>query len=200
MKKNKLLILGIIFVFVLPFCMAELDINIESYNSITHLAKLKISNDGLTSYSDIKMTINDNYEVPVVDLLTSENCVSIPQIIETGTHKFTLTSKEGETLTKELTFSKTEEQLIEEKERIDRLRTLRKEELAKIAQKTQKKIEKKLSGELEKKEEVEDIRSQIDKKDKIEESPSKKKYLLLLLIPLIVLLAVFINYMKKKKS
>lgn len=167
---------------ILPFCMADLDIEVDSYDSTTKLAKITITNTYPDSYSEIKLVIDDLPEISVVDYLAPDNCASIPQIIEPGNYEATLTTKEGKTIIKTLTFSKTKEELETEKERSERLRKIRKEELEKLAQKTQEKIE----GEISDEEEVKGI-------------SLKKIYLVFVSIGIVIALIVIFVYYRRKK-
>ncbi|MBM3200021.1 hypothetical protein FJZ53_03710 [Candidatus Woesearchaeota archaeon] len=98
----------------------------------------------------------------MADKLVFNNSLIMPQIIEPGTHNIVLTTKEGKTVTKSLTFSKSEEQVQKEAEQAEELSKLREEELAKKSAETQEQLNKQINEESEKAAEVEETRSVVE--------------------------------------
>ena len=205
-RKNNILIF-IIFIILIPFCTAELDITLISYDPITNLAKLEISNTDSTDYSKIKLSINNNPMIIVTDYLVSENSASIPIVIKPGEQELTLTTEEGKIVTKNLTFAKIVQQVKEDVKKSDRLSIFKTDEFKKTVQDTQEDIEKKVAEESEKTEQIEETAKNIDKK--IESLPSKGYpiyfYGLVVLGFLILSFVIYIflkkkNFLRKEKT
>ncbi len=153
MLKTKSLILFLTFILLVSLVSATIDIKIIQYDPPSQAARIQISNIGETDYTDVLMKIDDNNEEKVVGLLRPKTAIIKSRIVSQGTHKITVTTKEGKVFTEELYFTKSAEIVEEEIKNETEERLKREEEQIKQAEEIEKQKEEQLIVEEFKKEE-----------------------------------------------
>lgn len=193
-----------VLVFIMPLCIAEIDISVSSYDPFSKLAKIRITNTDQTTYSELKISIDGSTAVTVANQLNVGSSALTPQIIEPGMHEIVLTTKEGKTVTKSLNFAKTEEQVQQETNQTTEMIELKKEELENESIQAQEQLNKEILKELEKKNETEEIKSQMQKETQTSEQKTEgsflKKYYLygvMIFISFLILAVVCLFLIKK---
>ena len=116
--KMKKLTYPIILLLLASFVIAEgLEIKLIQYDSQTDYARIQIVNRDKNSLHDIKLTIDNQKPTDIVQLLGPGNAVVKSFNIPTGSHKMVVSSKEGITLTKDIQFSKSSDEVKQDAEK-----------------------------------------------------------------------------------
>lgn len=199
-----LLLYCFVLTLIIPLCVAEIGISVSSYDPVSKLAKIKITNTDQTAYSELKISIDGSTAMIVADQLNAGNSALTPQIIEPGMHNIVLTTKEGKTVTKSLNFAKSEEQVQQETNQTEELTNLRRKELANESTQNQEQLNKDVLEELKKMNETEETKSQVQKGTQVSEQKTEgsffKKYYsygAIVFISLLILAVIYLFLIKK---
>lgn len=199
MKTNILLIISIVLFLTLPLCIAELDIKLASYDSVSKLAKLEIVNTNNESYSEVTLSIDSMPPETVVNQLAPGNSALLPRTIEPGQHSFVLKTKEGASVEKTLEFSKTEDQVIAEVENAEKLLAQRQEELEKKSKEAQESLDELIKEEAKKKEEAEKAIASMSGEQPERAYTTKDLIIGLSVLTLLIIITLAIFRFKKKE-
>lgn len=199
MKTNILLIISIVFFLTLPLCIAELDIRVATYDSVSKLAKIEVVNTNNESYSEVTLSIDSMLPITLVEKLSPGNSVLLPYTVEPGKHSFILKTKEGISVEKTLEFSKTEDQVAEEIKNSETLWAQRQEELEKKSKEAQERLDELISEEAKKKAEAENAVALIDGKQPEKVYTTRDLIIgLSVLLLLIIITSVIFRFKKKE--
>lgn len=118
MKKIVLLIISL---FLIPVVFAQdLELSLVSYSPETGSARLRILNPTAINYNDLKYSIDDGEENFIVERLASKVAISVFPTILQGRHTITITSSNGLQFEQELQFGSTEEDVLNQREELDK--------------------------------------------------------------------------------
>ncbi len=113
-------ILLLLALLLIPAVLAQdLEVSIVSYTPETGATRLRIYNPTDINYFDLKYSIDDKQETDIVQRLASNIAISIFPTIPQGKHNIKITSSNGLDFEKTLTFTYTEEQIIEQRQKLE---------------------------------------------------------------------------------
>lgn len=199
MKKNVLLTICVVFFLTLQLCMAELDVQLATYDSVTKLAKIEVVNTNNESYSEVTLSMDSMPPVTVAKQLSPGNSALLPYVIEPGKHSFVLKTKEGASVEKTLEFSKTKDQIADEVENAEKLWAKRQEELEKKSKEAQERLDELINEEAKKKEEAENKIALIGGEQPEKVYTTKDLIIGLSVLLLLIIIALAIFRFKKKE-
>lgn len=117
---KKLILIFIAFLIVPIVLAQDLEISIVSYTPETGSARLRIYNPTDIAYDDLKYSIDNQEEQFIVQRFSPKTAVSIFPTIIPGQHTIKITSSNGLNLVQILQFGSTEEQVLKQREELDK--------------------------------------------------------------------------------
>jgi hypothetical protein len=85
---------------------AEIRMDVTSYNPDTRKARILLSNTGPDDYHDITFALDEGKPMQFPgSLLKVGTAITVPKLVEPGTHTVTVTTREGATFTKQIVFA-----------------------------------------------------------------------------------------------
>jgi hypothetical protein len=179
--------------------MAQLDIQVATYDSVSKLAKIEIVNTNNASYSEVTLAIDSMPPVTIINKLGPGNSALLPYVVEPGKHSFVLKTKEGLIVEKTLEFSKTKYQIADEIENSETLWTQRQEELEKKSKEAQERLDELISEEVKKKEEAERTIASIEGEQPEKKYTTKDLIIGLSVLSLLIIITLVVFWFKKKE-
>ena len=117
----KKIILLLLILFILPVVLAQdLELSIVSYSPETGSARLRIYNPTDINYNELKYSIDDGEENLIVERFASKVAISVFPTITPGKHTIKITSSNGLNFEQELQFGSTEEDVLNQREELDK--------------------------------------------------------------------------------
>ena len=117
---KKLILIFIAFLIVPIVFAQDLEISIVSYSPETGSARLRMLNPTDISYDDLKYSIDNQEEQFIVQRFSPKTAVSIFPTVSSGQHTIKITSSNGLNFVQTLQFGSTEEQVLKQREELDK--------------------------------------------------------------------------------
>ena len=140
LKIKKLLLLTIALVLITQIALAAegIEISLNSYDSETTIAKISLHNGATQDYHEVTLSLDSLSPTKIVDTLAAGTTILYPIVAPAGEHKITVTTKEGETFSKDLYFAKTQNQIQEEIQKEQEVQAEKEKKYQQIAEEKEK--------------------------------------------------------------